>query len=171
LDHPEALGRLAADWRRMAVYYAMVSGTGGGEVRPLPGCRDPLVRYRASEDDLAGLGEGLGRLAELLFAAGARRVYPSAEGLGPWSSAAEAARGAAALSAAQARLMTIHLLGSCPMGEDRAICVADSFGRVHGSAGLWLTDASLFCGPLGVNPQGTVMALSRRNALMSLEGS
>jgi choline dehydrogenase-like flavoprotein len=171
LDLPEVLARLAADWRRMAVYYAMVPGTGRGEIRPLPGCRDPLVRYQASPEDLASLGEAMRRLAGLLFAAGARKVYPSAGGLGPWNSAAEAERGASALSAAQARLMTIHLMGSCPMGEDRGLCVADSFGRVHGSPGLWLADASLFCGPLGVNPQGTVMALSRRNALMSLGGS
>ena len=167
LDHPEALTRVAADWRRMAVYYAMVPGTGCGEIRSLPACRDPLVRYRASADDLGGLGEGLRRLAELLFAAGAKRVYPSAGGLGPWSSAAEAG-GAAALTSSDARLITIHLMGSCPMGEDRGLCVADSFGKVHGSDGLWLADASLLCGPVGVNPQGTVMALSRRNALRAL---
>jgi choline dehydrogenase-like flavoprotein len=44
-------------------------------------------------------------------------------------------------------------------------------GRVRGCEGLWLADASLFCGPLGVNPQGTVMALARRNALAFLKAS
>jgi choline dehydrogenase-like flavoprotein len=54
------------------------------------------------------------------------------------------------------------------MGEDRMRCTADSFGRVHGSEGLFIADASLLCGAPGVNPQGTIMALARRNALRFL---
>jgi choline dehydrogenase-like flavoprotein len=65
--------------------------------------------------------------------------------------------------------MTIHLYGSCPMGEYRHHAVVDSFGRVHGVPGLIVSDASIFCGSLGVNPQGTVMAFARRNACHFLE--
>jgi choline dehydrogenase-like flavoprotein len=65
-------------------------------------------------------------------------------------------------------LMTIHLFSSCPMGEERRLCAADSFGQVHGVPGLYLGDASLLCTPPSVNPQGTIMALARRNALKFL---
>jgi choline dehydrogenase-like flavoprotein len=68
-------------------------------------------------------------------------------------------------------LMTIHLFSSCPMGEDRTRCAVDSFGRVHGFKNLFIADASLLCTAPGVNPQGSVMALARRNALHFLAGS
>jgi choline dehydrogenase-like flavoprotein len=61
--------------------------------------------------------------------------------------------------------MTIHLFSSCPMGEDKRRCVADSFGRVHGQEELYIADASLLCTAPGVNPQGSIMAFARRNAL------
>jgi hypothetical protein len=153
LDEPEPLSRLAKDWRRMASYYVMAPGGGRGEVRNLPGCADPLVRYQVSAGELSALDEGLSALAELLKAAGAQRIFA-----GP-------------VTQADARLVTLHLMGSCPMGEDRGVCVADSFGKVHGCGGLYLADASLFCGPLGVNPQGLVMALARRNALAFLKAA
>ena len=67
-----------------------------------------------------------------------------------------------------ASLMTIHLFSSCPMGEDQSKCAADSFGRVHGFKNLFINDASLLCTAPGVNPQGSIMALARRNALCFL---
>jgi len=61
--------------------------------------------------------------------------------------------------------MTIHLFSSCPMGEDERRCATDSFGRIHGFHNLFIADASLLCTAPGVNPQGSIMALTRRNAL------
>jgi choline dehydrogenase-like flavoprotein len=54
------------------------------------------------------------------------------------------------------------------MGEDRSVCATDSFGRVHGFRNLYVNDASLLCGAPGVNPQGTIMAIVRRNAMKFL---
>jgi choline dehydrogenase-like flavoprotein len=56
------------------------------------------------------------------------------------------------------------------MGEDRKKCVVDSFGRVHGQKNLHVADASILCTAPGVNPQGSIMAFARRNALAFLEG-
>ena len=64
--------------------------------------------------------------------------------------------------------MTIHLFSSCPMGENRRLCAADSFGRVHECPGLYIADASLLCTQPSVNPQGSIMAIARRNALKFL---
>jgi len=72
------------------------------------------------------------------------------------------------LAVGKGNLMTIHLFSSCPMGEDRKRCATDSFGRVHGFPNLRISDASLLCTAPGVNPQGTIMALARRNALQFL---
>jgi choline dehydrogenase-like flavoprotein len=56
------------------------------------------------------------------------------------------------------------------MGENPATTAVDSFGRVREVRGLHVADASLFGGAVGVNPQGTVMALCRRNVLRFLHG-
>ena len=62
--------------------------------------------------------------------------------------------------------MTIHLFASCPMGK-----VVDPFGNLLDVDGLTVSDASIFCGAPGVNPQGTVMALAKRNVKAYLSKS
>jgi choline dehydrogenase-like flavoprotein len=67
--------------------------------------------------------------------------------------------------------MTIHLFGSCPMGEKEDACPVDSFGRVHGFENLVVADASIIPEAPGVNPQATIMALGFRNAEMAVASS
>src|SRR5579885_3314260 len=59
----------AARWRRLGSFYAMstaIDGAGRGEVRPLPGFRDPLVRYRLGAREKQALSEGLRCLSRAL---------------------------------------------------------------------------------------------------------
>jgi choline dehydrogenase-like flavoprotein len=170
LDHPEHLAAVDRDWPRMAIYYAMTRG-GRGSVRPVPGFRDPLVRYHLSRADLAELAEALRLLGRCLFAAGAEALYPSLSGSPAVTGEGELERLPAVLPKDRANLMTIHLFSTCPLGEDRRLCVADSFGRVHGEEHLWIADASLLPGPPGVNPQGSLLAVVRRNAAHFLDRS
>jgi choline dehydrogenase-like flavoprotein len=167
VDYPEALRRLPEQWPHFCVYYAMTGG-GMGSVSALPGWDDALVRYRLDGEALAMLSEALRRLAELLLAAGATELYPSLAGGPVLRGPADLERIPALLPAARVRLMTIHLFSSCRMGERDGLCVADSFGKVHGQEGLYIADASLLCDAPGVNPQGTIMAIARRNALRFL---
>lgn len=165
LDHPEQAVTVSRDWSRVANYYAMITGEGSGTVRTLPGFRDPLVRYAISEKDRCDLTDGWRKLAEALLAAGAETVLPCVTGALPLRSAADLKGVPEQLAVGTGNLMTIHLFCSCPMGEDRKRCATDSFGRVHGLPNLRVNDASLLCTAPGVNPQGTIMALARRNAL------
>jgi len=128
-----------------------------------------LVRYCITDDDLQALAQALHRLSALLFEAGASALYPSIAEQPGLSSPDDLKRLARAVPRARTNLMTVHLFSSCPMGEDRNRCATDSFGRVHGFEGLHISDASLLCTPPGVNPQGTIMALARRNALRFLD--
>lgn len=155
----------------MANYYAMVSPSGRGTVTVIPGFKDPLVRYQLTTEDRKNLADGMRKLGHLLLAAGATSLFPGARGIQAVRSQADLKRIPDAFDAGAANLMTIHLFSSCPMGEDKARCAADSFGRVHGLQGLSIHDASLLCGPPGVNPQGTIMALARRNTLRLLGAS
>jgi choline dehydrogenase-like flavoprotein len=165
INIPLRAPELTEIYSRMAIYYAMITTPATGSVRPVPGFRDPLVRYNLRHEDLRQLAEGLRKLCELLLAAGATTIYPSvAEG--PVIQCADDLRKIpATLNPAKANLMTIHLFSSCPMGENHDVCATDSFGRVHGVSNLFINDASLLCSAPGVNPQGSVMAFARRNTL------
>ena len=61
-------------------------------------------------------------------------------------------------------LLTVHLMGTARMSDDRRRGVVSSFGEFHDAAGLFVADASLFPGPIGVNPMETILALVTRNA-------
>jgi choline dehydrogenase-like flavoprotein len=165
LDHPHELPQLQNKWKRMAIYYAMIVPSAEGSVRALPGYGDPLVSFQPNAADLSQLSTGLRRLCELLFAAGAVRLLPSITGFGPLEKSGDLSRLPAGLPGATTNLMTIHLFSSCRMGENRDLCSVDSFGRVTGVEGLHIADASLLPSAPGVNPQGSLMAFARRNAL------
>ena len=146
----------------MAAFYVSTRG-GKGSVRTLPGFRDPLVRFHLTEDDLTELSEGLHKLCRVLFAAGAEAVYPSISGLNELRTEGDLGLIPDVLVGSDLNLTTVHLMGSCPMGENQSHCATDSFGQVHGERGLYIADSSLFCSSLGVNPQATIMAVVRRN--------
>jgi choline dehydrogenase-like flavoprotein len=165
LSHRESARDLRHRWRQMAIYYAMITGENRGRVRVLPGFGTPMVSYGVGGQGLRDLATALRRLAMLLFAAGGRRLYPSLAGAPRLCSPEDLSRLPAVIPGGGADLMTIHLFSSCPMGERLDRCAADSFGKVHGLEGLYINDASLLCTAPGVNPQGTVMALARRNVL------
>jgi choline dehydrogenase-like flavoprotein len=169
-DYPDHAQDLLSEWRHLAVYYAATLSNGRGSIRCLPGYRDPLVRYRITEEDLRELSEALRKLSELLFEAGATALYPSVTKNSRFTSRADLRQLSTIVTRERTNLMTVHLFSSCPMGEDRRRCAVNSFGKVHGQESLYVSDASLLCTPPGVNPQGSIMALARRNALRFLEG-
>ena len=165
LDHPEAARETSRTWQKTATYYAMITSEGQGTVRSLPTFRDPLVRYTLTETDRRNLSDGLRKLSQALFAAGATELFPSLTRGTVLRDATCLSKIPDVLPDSLANLMTIHLFSSCPMGEDQSKCATDSFGRVHGFKNLYVNDASLLCTAPGVNPQGSIMAIARRNAL------
>jgi len=62
------------------------------------------------------------------------------------------------------RIVTVHPLGGCPMGDDPANSVVDAFGAVQGYPGMYIADGSVMPGPVGVNPSLTIAAFARRAA-------
>ena len=168
LDHPGQAELVEKHWRQMAIYYAMIVPEGRGRVQPLPKMRDPLVTYSLSRKDMEMLAKALRDLCRLLLRAGAVKLFPSIRGLGPIHTENELSLLPNSLPK-HSSLMSVHLFSTCPMGEQRGRAVTDSYGRVHGQERLWVADASLLPTAPGVNPQGSVMAFARRNALHLLE--
>ncbi len=158
------------DWRRTGIFYVAAVGTGKGRIRDLPVVREPFIRLPLTTDDLKRLGEGFLRLGQLLFAAGADAISTPVNGGPPIRDRAALDAVASALPQGKMTVSTIHLFSSVPMGADDRVTGTDSYGRVHGTTNLYVNDASLFPASPAVNPQGTVLAVARRNVLEWLGG-
>jgi choline dehydrogenase-like flavoprotein len=62
------------------------------------------------------------------------------------------------------RLFSAHQMGSCRMGADPATSVANPWGELHDTPGVWIGDASAFPTSSGTNPMISIMALAHRTA-------
>ncbi|WP_439366061.1 FAD-dependent oxidoreductase [Bradyrhizobium sp. DASA03005] len=165
-------GDLMRDWRFCGSYYGMIRPRGVGSVRLLPGVNEPLVSFKLAPEDWIALGQVLTRAGQVMFAAGARKVFPSIFGHEGWTSPDQVHEfWDKPLPISSTELMTVHLFSSCPLGEHRKACGVDSFGRVRGVENLFVADASLIPEAPGVNPQMTIMALAFRVAEAALSHS
>jgi choline dehydrogenase-like flavoprotein len=164
--HGVALSELMARCRRMSQFGVMVSDASRGQVRGVLG--RPLIRYDLSLRDAGLFKEGLERLAELYWAAGAREVILPVRGLPVLRDGDSGPLREARIPPSDLELMAFHPLGTAAAGADPARSVVDAAGRVHGIRGLHVADASVVPTALGVNPQITIMALSSRLAFALL---
>jgi choline dehydrogenase-like flavoprotein len=103
--------------------------------------------------------------SEMALAAGARRLYPFVIGHPPLEGRRdlEAFR-REKLGPSDFVWTSYHPLGTCRMGKDPKTSVVDLDHAVHDVKGLYVVDASAVRGPIGVNPQLTIMALATRAA-------
>jgi choline dehydrogenase-like flavoprotein len=159
-----------ADRDRMAMFHVAVRGGGEGSVAPALFGSGTRLRYELSAADHGALCLGAADLIDLLFRAGAEEVYPAIHGL-PVVTRDQPARrileGTVRRSALS--LTTVHAFSTCPIGEKQFRTAANSYGRIWDYDNLFINDASMLPDSPGVNPQGSIMALARRNALHFLD--
>ena len=163
-QHGRELGDLLKEYNRIVTAGCLLEDTTTGKVQMRPGI-GPVVSYQITRTDVARIVRGISLTAELMFAAGARRVMLPFAGmpdlLGPEDlPLLQRVR----VPRAGIELLTVHLMGTARMSDDRLRGVVSSFGEFHDAAGLFVADASLFPGPIGVNPMETILALVTRNA-------
>jgi choline dehydrogenase-like flavoprotein len=120
------------------------------------------ISYRLNDQDVRELAFGVARTAELLYAAGAEEVYPQISGMPTLPRERIAEFEASPPPAADLHLEAFHPMGTARMDASPDRGVAGTDGAVHGAEGLYIADASLFPGSIGVNPMMTVMAMSAR---------
>ncbi|MCW2699646.1 MAG: hypothetical protein JWQ45_1181 [Blastococcus sp.] len=158
------LAELMADYNRMVVAGCLVEDTTTGRVRSVPGV-GPVVSYQLDDEGARRVVRGITLTAQTLLAAGARRVLLPLRGAPEVGSPRELdALLAGPVAKSDLDLFSVHLMGTARMGEDPRRAVVSSFGEFHGATGLFVADASLFPGPVGVNPMETIVALAIRNA-------
>ena len=162
--HGRALGALMQEYNRIVVAGCLIEDSVTGRVQVRPGV-GPVVSYQITREDAARIVRGISLTAELMFAAGARRVILPFAGVPDLRKPADlAALQTRTIPLDSMELLTVHLMGTARMSEDRRRGVVSSFGAFHDAEGLFVADASLFPGPVGVNPMETILALVTRNA-------
>lgn len=158
----EAMAELGG-MSKLATLGFYVSDTSAGRVRRLG--KRVLATYRLNALDTRRMSVGLAKSAEVLLAAGAKRVHVGLPGVKHVSSRAELASLERKVRPDHLRLTAFHPMGTVRMGEDPARAVVSSYGRHHSVDRLWVADASVFPSCVAVNPQMTIMAFAKRTAL------
>jgi choline dehydrogenase-like flavoprotein len=153
---------LMRDYNKMLVAGCLVEDTGTGRVS-LDLFGEAKMRYDVNDRDFANLIRGAALTAEILFAAGARKVLLPIDGLPSISSPDEIQRlYQHPIPKDQVECLTVHAMGTCRMGVDPRSSVVKPNGESWDVPGLWIADASIFPTPIGVNPQISIMALATR---------
>lgn len=167
-DLSERLAQLA----HVAMWVTQVRAEAEGTVSESWGGVD-RVRYTLTPNDMRATRKALALLARMLFESGAREVWPGIYGLPAVMRSIDEAKliEEGPLEPRCYSYIATHLFGAARMGPDPSASVCDTDFRVHGTEGLYVLDSSVFPTNLGVNPQHTIMALSRLASTRLAEGA
>lgn len=137
-----------------------------GRVRSGDALAKPRIAYELEPRDAAQMAEGLVHCAEVLFAAGARRVLipylPE-----PLLLERDADLTVIARRGARHGSLTstaVHPQSTCRMGRDAKTSVVNAWGECHTTEGLFVADMSVFPTSIGVPPQITTAMFADRTA-------
>ena len=162
--------RLMAEFAHLQVVLALLRDgfheqSQGGAVE-LASDGSPVLDYAISPYLWEGMRRAFLAMAEIQFAAGAKRVLPVHESAWPYASWREARTQILALpmETLLTRVVSAHVMGGCAMGADPRTAVVDGDGRHHLVENLYVVDGSVFPTGLGTNPQLTIYAIADRMA-------
>ncbi len=131
---------------------------------------EPVHHYHLEDPlDLSHFRRGLETLVRLHDAAGAQEIFSYHRKLDGWRRGEDLDAFARAVHDAplgpfEHATFALHQMGSARMGEDPDTSVANPWGELHDTPGVWIGDASAFPTASGTNPMISVMALARRTA-------
>jgi choline dehydrogenase-like flavoprotein len=126
--------------------------------------------YRMTdEQDVRIFRRALTELARLHEAAGANEIVTFGRKTPMWKRGEDIEDFASAvhdtsLDPHEHAIFSAHQMCSCRMGNDPGTSVANPWGELHDTEGVWIGDASAFPTSSGTNPMITIMALARRTA-------
>jgi len=125
----------------------------------------PAITYSVTARDTERMHQAMVHTGEMCIAAGAKKLYPvnlTAPILNPGSEFDAFRR--TSPSPGDLVWLSYHPLGTCKMGDDPKTSVVGLDHEAHDVRGLFVVDGSTVPGPLGVNPQLTIMAMATRAA-------
>ena len=165
-----------ARMRHMTGCIALARDRDTGQVYPDPDDGRVRVKYTTSIFDKAHIMEGIVALAKIHYVQGAIEIFPMIPGADPFirDSDTPSSDGindpkfqlwlnnlkAKGLPSPETMYVSAHQMGTCRMGKSVKEGVVDPTGKVWGTKGLYIADASVFPSASGVNPMVTNMAIS-----------
>ncbi|KAK4235887.1 GMC oxidoreductase-domain-containing protein [Achaetomium macrosporum] len=164
---------LSAHYRHLNTFIAICRDRDTGHIYRDPDTGRPRIAYTPSDFDRAHTLCGVLELCRILYAQGAREIHPSIAGFPPficvvgsdsegkqefnkWLSKLKAHGNKPPVTP----FASAHQMGTCRMSARAKEGVVDPHGRVWGTEGLYVADASVFPSASGVNPMVTVMAIA-----------
>jgi choline dehydrogenase-like flavoprotein len=155
-----------ASLRNVAIWVANVRAEAEGTVRPGFGGGD-RVRYTLTERDIVSSRKALVTIAHLMFDAGAREVWPGVFGVPATLRSRDDVKlvEEGPLDPRAYSFVATHLFGAARMGPDARTSVVGLDFSTHAVSRLFVVDSSVFPTNLGVNPQHSIMAVSRLAAM------
>ncbi|KAI9690247.1 MAG: hypothetical protein M1822_009208 [Bathelium mastoideum] len=170
---------LAARFKNMTGYISLARDRDTGQVYPEKQTGKVRVSYTASKFDQRHILEGVIAIAKMLYVEGAREILTVIPGVSSYirdnavdpGSTTEGVNNprfqawldeirATGFPSPQTIFGSAHQMGTCRMGSNSRTSVVDPKGKVWGTEGLYVMDASVFPSASGVNPMITNMAIS-----------
>jgi choline dehydrogenase-like flavoprotein len=145
-----------AEIGRLAVIGVHLVDRSSGRVRLRGGAA--RLSYKLTRADADTLGFGIARAADILFAAGAREVFPQVAGAASIRPGGQS-QFESGIAPPRLRLEAFHPMGTAAIGV-----ATDSDGQLRDLPGAYVADGSLLPTALGVNPMLTIIAMARRVA-------
>jgi choline dehydrogenase-like flavoprotein len=166
----------AARMKHMAGYISISRDRDTGRVYADPVDGRVRFQYSPSKFDKNHILEGLVALAKIQYVEGASEIFTVIPGVSTFVRDPAAPRGdgindegfqawldeirAVGFPTPESTFLSAHQMGTCRMSALEKDGVVDSRGRVWGTEGLYVADASVFPSASGVNPMVTNMAIS-----------
>jgi len=167
---PGMLEKMRDIFNHCVIGGALIEDTVGGRVVNLPWKMGPMSFYQLCQQDFQKALRATALLAEVFFAAGARSVHLPFVPLHEIHTIDEIRKiFELPLKPSDVELMTVHMMGTCQMGDNPKTSVVNTYGESHQIKGLFVADASVFPTSIGVNPQITIMSLATRTAFHIIE--
>ncbi|KAK3898649.1 GMC oxidoreductase-domain-containing protein [Staphylotrichum tortipilum] len=165
---------LSAKFRHLNTFIAICRDRETGHIYRDPTTGSPRIAYTPSDFDRAHNLRGVLELCKILFSQRAREIHPAIAGIAPfvrrdgrdeamekkdfdkWLAKVKATGNKPPVTP----FASAHQMGTCRMSAKPKEGVVDPKGRVWGTEGLYVADASVFPSASGVNPMVTTMAVS-----------
>ncbi|KAF2794440.1 GMC oxidoreductase [Melanomma pulvis-pyrius CBS 109.77] len=167
----------AARMKHMCGYISLARDRNTGQVYPDPVDGRVRFKYTTSAFDKKHILEGLVALAKIQYVAGASEIFTVIPGVSTFIRSESTTNDGAGINDANfqawldeisatgfpspdSMFVSAHQMGTCRMSATAKTGVVDPTGRVWGTKGLFVADASVFPSASGVNPMVTNMAIA-----------
>jgi choline dehydrogenase-like flavoprotein len=154
------LVRRIAEFGHVAQWGVQIRARAHGRVRRRFWGTD--IAYDLTTEDVRTLKLGLDRAMQMMFAAGARRVYPGVHGMPEEITSVDAIAALHELPDTPRLFHGIasHMFGTATMGRDARSGVVGPDLQCFDAPGVFVLDSSVFPTNMGVNPAHTISAVA-----------